>query len=96
MSEKLSNNTSDIPTNTKTEAVIKAPDEWKKVPEVKETQKDTQKKLEDLKKERTAREVDMAQEQALAFEEEQKTNAHDGDEKKSDDVSVGGSDPVTV
>lgn len=52
--------------------------------------------LEDLKKERTAREVDMAQEQALAFEEEQKTNAHDGDEKKSDDVSVGGSDPVTV
>lgn len=49
MSEKLNNNTSDIP--TKTEAVIKAPDEWKKVPEVKETQKDTQKKLEDLKKE---------------------------------------------
>lgn len=49
MSEKLNNNTSDIP--TKTEAVIKAPDEWKKVPEVKEMQKDTQKKLEDLKKE---------------------------------------------
>lgn len=51
MPETLNNNTSNIPPNTKTEAVIKAPDEWKKVPEIKETQKDTQKKLEDLKKE---------------------------------------------